>query len=68
MATAALKVIAKYAFDHFDIVRLYAHTFAENKASKRVLQKAGFEQEGYFKKAIIKKGKLYDEEIWAYYR
>jgi len=48
-----------------DIVRIHAGIFEFNPASMRVLEKCGFIREGILKKAIIKKGMIYDEFRYA---
>src|SRR5262245_40764004 len=42
LATAALKAFTGYAFETFGLTRIFAVPFAENRASCRVLEKAGF--------------------------
>ncbi len=63
--TAAVKEMVTYAFKNFDIVRLYARPFSNNKASQRVLEKAGFELEAIHRKSIFKNGEFLDELIFA---
>jgi RimJ/RimL family protein N-acetyltransferase len=65
IATDALRVFVPYAFDHFGILRLYAHVFANNPASRRVLEKNGFQLEGIMRKAVIKQGQLLDEYLYS---
>lgn len=45
-ATAAVELLAGYAFDELRLNRVQAHVYEFNEASKRVLEKAGFEAEG----------------------
>lgn len=52
----AVKTIAEYTFQHTDIIRLYASVYEYNKASMRVLEKAGFTQLCTLHKAAIKNG------------
>jgi RimJ/RimL family protein N-acetyltransferase len=47
----AVRLILKYGFKELKLVRIYARVFHPNTASTRVLKKAGFTQEGYFRKA-----------------
>jgi RimJ/RimL family protein N-acetyltransferase len=65
IATEALKQIVDYTFYYFDIIRLYAEVFENNKASMRVLEKNGFYLEGVRRKAVIKNGTLMDDYIWV---
>ncbi|TAK44842.1 MAG: N-acetyltransferase [Saprospiraceae bacterium] len=66
--TAAVKEMAAYSFDKFDIVRLYARPFSNNKASQRVLEKAGFELEATHRNSIFKNGEILDELVFAIVR
>ena len=63
--TGAIKQMVEYGFSCFDISRIYAGVFHGNIASQRVLEKAGFELEGTFKKAIFKNGSFLDERMYA---
>jgi RimJ/RimL family protein N-acetyltransferase len=65
IATSAIKQMAKYAFQNFDIERVFARPFGNNPASARVLQKAGFTLEATFKNTIFKHGEYLDELIYA---
>ncbi len=64
----AIKQIADYGFRTFDIVRIYARPFSFNKASQRVLEKAGFTHEATLKKACFKNGEFCDELIYSIVR
>jgi ribosomal-protein-alanine N-acetyltransferase len=61
----AVKLITTYAFTNFDIVRIQAGVLGNNPKSMRVLEKAGFIKEGIMKNAIVKKGQILDEHIYA---
>ncbi len=61
----AIKMIIPYAFQNFEINRIYARPFESNLASKRVLEKAGFIFEARFEKTLIKNGVLLDELFFA---
>jgi [ribosomal protein S5]-alanine N-acetyltransferase len=63
--TKAVNLICDYGFKAMDIVRIHAGIFSFNPASMRVLEKCGFKREAVFEKAIIKKGKIYDEVRYA---
>lgn len=63
--TKAIQEIVPYAFEHFDIVRVYARPYGNNKASQRVLEKAGFVLEAHIKGNVFKKGEFLDELIYA---
>ncbi len=66
--TRAIRLVCKKAFDLFDIVRIQAEPFAENLASQRVLEKAGFYKEGTLRSRIYKNGKLQDAYVYALIR
>lgn len=61
----AVKLITGYAFGLPDIIRIQAGVLSNNPKSMRVLQKAGFTEEGVMKSAVIKKGVVLDEHIYA---
>lgn len=63
--TNAIKEITTFAFNTYDITRLYAVPFGTNKASQRVLEKAGFKLEACIEKIIFKNGEFLDECIYA---
>lgn len=60
IATEAVKQITTYAFSELSLTRLYAGVYEYNKASMRVLQKAGYTQEAILRKAVIKNGNIID--------
>ncbi|MBI3238200.1 MAG: GNAT family N-acetyltransferase [Flavobacteriia bacterium] len=63
--TKAITEMVTYAFETFEIDRVFAKPFGSNTASQRVLEKAGFTLEGRFEKTIIKNGELEDELVFA---
>ncbi len=63
--TEAVKQMVEYGFNTFNINRIYASTFGDNMASRRVLEKAGFKMEAYFEKAFVKNEILHDEAVYA---
>lgn len=65
IVTSAVKEACDYVFEHTDIVRIYAEPFSRNRASCRVLEKAGFIQEGTMKKNAYKSGVFEDMELYA---
>lgn len=68
IATEALIAVTEYAFSHYDVCRLYAHVFAWNPASARVLEKAGYEYEGRLRKSVTKDGQTIDQLMYAIIR
>jgi len=61
ITSKAAKLIVDYGFKKLDIVRIYTGIFDYNIASQKVLTNNGFVNEGVFKNAIFKNGKLCDE-------
>ena len=66
IATEAVRALTRYAFEHFDIARLYGYVFEWNPASARVLQKAGYRFEGRLRKAVTKDGETMDMLIYGF--
>lgn len=65
VGTEAVKQICGYIFKYTDIIRIFAEPFAENKASCRVLEKAGFQMEGTLRCNAVKNGKVIDMKLYA---
>lgn len=53
------------AMSAFRLHRLFATVYANNPASMRVLEKAGFAREGVQKSAVVKRGELLDLVVYA---
>ena len=68
IATRALGGLTEYAFNHFDLVRLYGAVFEWNPASGRVLEKAGYQYEGRLRKNVTKDSKTRDQLMYAMVR
>lgn len=65
VVTEAVRQMTEYAFYYFDLMRLYAEVFENNKASMRVLEKNGYYLEGVRRKAVFKNEVLMDDYIWV---
>ncbi|NLW78744.1 MAG: GNAT family N-acetyltransferase [Ruminococcaceae bacterium] len=65
VCTKAVSDACAAIFATTDIVRIFAEPFSANKASCRVLEKAGFLREGTLRKNAIKHGALLDMEMYA---
>lgn len=65
MMTAVVKRFADYCLNERGLVRLEANVFAHNKGSMKVLERAGFEREGYLKKMYLKNGEFLDTVLFA---
>jgi ribosomal-protein-alanine N-acetyltransferase len=63
--TEAVTAVTNFCFDNFPLRRISAEVFANNPASARVLEKAGFMFEGRLKKHVIKNGELLDSLLYA---
>ncbi len=63
--TKAISEMVKFAFDTYDIERIFARPFGNNIPSQRVLEKSGFILEGKFEKTLFKNGEYLDELIYA---
>ncbi|KAA0989009.1 GNAT family N-acetyltransferase [Dyadobacter aurulentus] len=65
IATTALIRMTDWIFENTSINRLFAGVFETNRASMRVLEKAGYELEAVHRKAIIKNGAVLDEHLFV---
>ena len=63
--TQAIKLFTDFAFEGFSLTRIFAVPYAENSASHRVLEKAGFQKEGIFHASAFKDGKILDQYLYA---
>lgn len=61
----AIKEAVDFAFQTYDIDRVFARPFGTNIASQKVLEKNDFVLEGTFKNVLIKDGVLLDELVYA---
>lgn len=66
--TDVIKAVSRYTFETMGYEKLIAHVFSFNSASARVLEKSGFEIEGYLKKHRIKNGKFVDSKLYGLLR
>ena len=65
IATDAVKKLVEHVFAYTELIRISACVFERNKASMHVLKKAGFQQEGIHKNAVIKNDEIMDEYLFA---
>ena len=65
LCTAAVRAICEHVFANSDILRIYAEPFADNAASCRVLEKAGFTLEGTLRANAVKLGVVRDMRMYA---
>lgn len=63
--TEAIHQLCDILFQTTDILRIYAEPFAYNTASRRALEKAGFQFEGLMKNHAVKNGKVLDMTLYG---
>lgn len=68
LIASAVKQLCAYIFENTDIMRIFAEPFAENAASCRVLEKAGFRMEGVLRSSAVKNGAVRDMRLYALLR
>jgi len=66
--TEAVKIMVDYLFVSKEIVRIQATTHVENKASQKVLEKAGFTREGTIRKMLFIRGEWADGYLYSILR
>jgi RimJ/RimL family protein N-acetyltransferase len=65
IATRAVTAMSDWAFENYNLTRVFAMAFAHNAASIRVLEKAGFEREGWLRRSAVKNGVVLDQILLA---
>lgn len=65
IATQAIAGVTAWAFDSLDLQRIFAQPYADNLASCRALEKAGFLLEGTLRRSAIKAGIIRDQRMYA---
>ena len=63
--TAVVQRVCHHAFEEFGLVKITAHVFSHNPASARVLEKCGYQEEGFLRKHFLKDGKFIDARLFA---
>ncbi len=63
--TEAVKLITDYAFENMKLNRIFAKPYDRNRASIRVLDKAGYQFEGRLKGSACKADEILDELLYA---
>ena len=64
--TDAVQAVVSHAFQHFGLSRITAAVFHGNRASAKVLEKAGFQVEApRLRKCYLKNGELIDAILYA---
>lgn len=65
ITTSAVKLATAYAFKKYKLKRIEGWCRTFNKASARVLEKAGYKLEGILRKNKFKDGKYLDDMVFA---
>ena len=65
IVTEALVLVTTFAFTERNLLRLFALPFADNVASTRVLEKAGYVCEGIMRSSSVKYGQPRDQAMYA---
>lgn len=65
VATDAVRLATRYAFDRLGMHRVFAVPYARNAASQRVLEKAGYAREGLMRRSAVKDGEVLDQWLYA---
>jgi ribosomal-protein-alanine N-acetyltransferase len=63
--TEAVTAVTNFCFENFPLRRISAEVFANNPASARVLEKAGFILEGRLRNHVLKDGQVLDSLLYA---
>jgi len=63
--TEAVGAMTERAFEELQVVRIQAAVFEWNPASMRILEKCGYEREGWLRKSVWKDGQLIDSALYA---
>src|SRR5262245_52680546 len=66
--TAVVQRVCQHAFEEFGLVKITAHVFPHNPASARVLEKCGFQQEGFLRRHFLKDNQFLDARLFALLR
>lgn len=65
IVTEALSLMTAHLFERVNMLRVYALPFADNRASIRVLEKAGYAREGTLRASSVKFGQPRDQALFA---
>jgi len=63
--TAVVQRICRHAFEELGLMKITANVHPHNSASARVLEKCGFQEEGFLRKHFLKDGKFLDARLFA---
>jgi RimJ/RimL family protein N-acetyltransferase len=65
IVTQAIGQMVDIAFNHYNLLRIYAKVFSNNTSSCRVLEKNGFTLEASLKQSVVKDNKILDLLIFS---
>jgi RimJ/RimL family protein N-acetyltransferase len=65
ITTESVTLVTDYVFTHLDVLRLFALPFADNAASRRVLEKAGYTCEGILRASAVKFSEPRDQAMYS---
>jgi [ribosomal protein S5]-alanine N-acetyltransferase len=65
ITTESVALVTRHAFTETDLLRLFALPFADNTASRRVLEKAGYTCEGILRASAVKFGEPRDQALYS---
>jgi RimJ/RimL family protein N-acetyltransferase len=65
IVTAVVQRVCRHAFEGFRLAKITAHVFSHNPASARVLEKCGFQEEGFLRKHFLKDGQFIDARLFG---
>jgi RimJ/RimL family protein N-acetyltransferase len=65
IVTEAVVLLTEYLFGDRNLLRLFALPFADNVASTRVLEKAGYVREAVLRSSAVKNGIARDQALYA---
>ncbi len=66
--TEAAQLMVDYLFLSKELARIQAIADVRNKASQKILEKAGFKKEGTMRKAVFNRGELRDYNLYSILR
>lgn len=63
--TAVVGRVCQHAFEEFGLAKITAQVFSHNPGSGRVLEKCGFQEEGFLRKHFLKDDQFFDARLFA---
>ncbi len=65
IVTDAVRCFTAWAFENFEVHRIYSAVFEGNHGSVRVLEKSGFQREGCLQASVFKNGRIMNQLLYA---